>query len=66
VIVEPAHPNRIFPLPMSAYGLTEREKDVTRLVLQGDSTSQIAAELVVSPRTVQQHLKTCDNEMRRE
>jgi DNA-binding CsgD family transcriptional regulator len=58
VIVEPAHPGRIYPLLMSAYQLTEREKDVTRLVLQGASTSQIAAELVVSPHTVQQHLKS--------
>ena len=35
VIVEPAHPARIAPLLMSAYGLTEREQDVTRLVLRG-------------------------------
>ncbi len=57
VIVEPAHPARISPLLMSAYGLTDREQDVTRLVLQGDSTAQIAERLVVSPHTVQQHLK---------
>jgi DNA-binding CsgD family transcriptional regulator len=57
VIVEPGHPARISPLLMSAYGLTEREQDVTRLVLQGESTAQIAERLVVSPHTVQQHLK---------
>jgi DNA-binding CsgD family transcriptional regulator len=57
VIVEPAHPARITPLLMSAYGLTEREQDVTRLVLRGDSTTQIAERLVVSPHTVQEHLK---------
>ncbi len=57
VIVEPAHPARITPLLMSAYGLTEREQDVTRLVLRGDSTAQIAEGLVVSPHTVQDHLK---------
>jgi DNA-binding CsgD family transcriptional regulator len=57
VIVEPAHPARITPLLMSAYGLTERERDVTALVLQGASTAQIADELVVSTHTVQQHLK---------
>lgn len=58
VIIEPAHPSRLYPLLMSAYGLTEREKDVTRLVLQGASTSQIATELVLSAYTVQQHLKS--------
>ena len=58
VIVEPAHPARIYPLLMSAYGLTERERDVTRLILQGSSTSQIAEQLVVSEHTVQQHLKS--------
>ncbi len=57
VIVEPAHPARITPLLMSAYGLTEREQAVTRLVLQGSSTGEIAEQLVVSTHTVQQHLK---------
>jgi DNA-binding CsgD family transcriptional regulator len=58
VIVEPAHPARITPLLMSAYGLTEREQDVTRLVLQGNSTAEIAERMVVSTHTVQEHLKT--------
>ena len=58
VIVEPAHPARIAPLLMSAYGLTDREQDVTRLVLQGDSTAAISERLFVSPHTVQQHLKS--------
>jgi DNA-binding CsgD family transcriptional regulator len=57
VIVEPAHPARITPLLMSAYGLTEREQEVTRRVLRGDSTAQIAQHLVLSPHTVQEHLK---------
>lgn len=58
VIVEPAGPARIVPLLMAVYGLTEREQDVTRLVLQGDSTIEIARSLFVSPHTVQQHLKS--------
>jgi DNA-binding CsgD family transcriptional regulator len=57
VIVEPAHPARITPLLMSAYGLSAREQELTRLVLRGDSTAQIAQRLVVSPHTVQEHLK---------
>jgi DNA-binding CsgD family transcriptional regulator len=58
VIVEPGHPDRITPLLMAAYGLTQREQEVSRLVLQGDSTTQIADRLSVSPHTVQQHLKS--------
>jgi len=58
VIVEPAHPARITELLMSAYGLTEGEHEVTRPVLQGNSTAQIATDLVLSPHTVQQHLKS--------
>ena len=57
VIVEPAHPARIAPLLMAAYGLTEREQEVTRLVLQGHSTAEISERLVVSRHTVQEHLK---------
>jgi DNA-binding CsgD family transcriptional regulator len=58
VIVEPAQPARIASLLMAAYGLTEREQEVTRLVLQGNATTEIAARLVVSAHTVQQHLKS--------
>lgn len=58
VIIEPAHSARITPLLMAAYGLTDREQEVTRLVLRGDSTTQIADALSVSPHTVQQHLKS--------
>lgn len=58
VIIEPAHPARIYPLLMSAYELTERERDVVELVLTGSSTTEIAQTLVVSPLTVQNHLKS--------
>ena len=42
---------------MSAYGLTEREQQLTRLVLQGYSTLDIADRLVISVHTVQGHLR---------
>jgi Bacterial regulatory proteins, luxR family len=45
---------------MAVYCLTERERDVTRLVLQGLSTSEIAAELAMStrPRTCSPRWRT--------
>jgi len=58
VIVEPAHPDRISSLLMSAYRLTDREQELTRLVLQGCATAEIAERLTISPNTVQQHLKS--------
>ena len=58
VILEPAHPARIAPLLMAAYTLSEREQQVTRLVLQGDTTAQMAQRLFLSPHTVQEHLKS--------
>ncbi|MDN4463015.1 helix-turn-helix transcriptional regulator [Microbacterium aurantiacum] len=58
VIIEPAHPARIHPLLMAAYGLTEREQDVVRLVLTGASTAEISASLYISGLTVQNHLKS--------
>lgn len=58
VIVERAHAAEIYPLLMSAYGLTERERDVVQHILQGESTARIAQRLVVSAHTVQQHLKS--------
>ena len=45
------------PSIASAYGLTERERAVTRLVARGLATAEIGAELHLSPWTVQDHLK---------
>jgi DNA-binding CsgD family transcriptional regulator len=57
VIIEPAHPVRIAPLLIAAYGLTRREEQITRLVLRGRSTAEIATDLAISPHTLQEHLK---------
>jgi DNA-binding CsgD family transcriptional regulator len=58
VIIEIAAPAEVATVIMQAYGLTERERTVTGLVCQGRSTGQIAAELWISPDTVQDHLKS--------
>lgn len=57
VVIERASPARIAPILMDAFGLTEREQDVTCLVLQGESTRAIGHTLYISPYTVQEHLK---------
>lgn len=57
VIIQPARTPEIATLIAEAYGLSKRERDVTRLVLCGFSTREIGEELDVSPYTVQDHLK---------
>lgn len=38
--------------------ITRRDQDVLKLLVQGCSNKEIAAELKISPRTVKQHLRT--------
>lgn len=58
VIIEVASHDRLGPLLMAVYGLTEREQAVVRQVLRGASTADIAETLHLSPYTVQDHLKS--------
>lgn len=55
VIVEEASAAGVAPILEQAYGLTAREAEVARLLLQGLSTKEIAAALYISPYTVQEH-----------
>ncbi len=57
VVLEPARPPDVLPLLEQAYGLTARESEVVRQVLSGAASAEIARLLVVSPYTVQDHLK---------
>lgn len=42
---------------MRAHGLTDREQQVTRLVMRGASTTAAAKELEIAEDTVQKHLQ---------
>jgi DNA-binding CsgD family transcriptional regulator len=57
VMVYPARQPELASLIAEAYGLSRRERAVTRLVLHGRSTREIAEDLHVSAYTVQDHLK---------
>jgi DNA-binding CsgD family transcriptional regulator len=57
VMVHPARQPELASLIAEAYGLSKREREVTRLVLHGRSTREIAGDLHVSAYTVQDHLK---------
>jgi DNA-binding CsgD family transcriptional regulator len=56
VIIEPAGPKEITWIKATAYGLSDREKEVVELVVRGASTKQMAATLYISEYTVQDHL----------
>jgi len=58
IIIEDAKPAEIAPIIVSAYRLSEREAEVTRRILQGLSTKEIAAEMFLSAYTVQDYLKS--------
>lgn len=58
VVLQPAAAGDVAPLVALAYGLSDRERQVVRLCIEGRSTKEMAAALHVSPYTVQDHLKS--------
>jgi DNA-binding CsgD family transcriptional regulator len=57
VFIQRAHPTLVAPPLLRAYGLTQREQEVTQLILRGATTAQLAQQLGISPYTVNDHLK---------
>jgi DNA-binding CsgD family transcriptional regulator len=58
VIISAAREPEVARLIAQVYGLSARERELTRLVLHGRSTQEIAEALHVTPYTVQDHLKS--------
>lgn len=58
VVIQPAPSHEVAPLIVQAYGLTERERQITLLCLSGMPTRDIATALAISAYTVQDHLKS--------
>jgi DNA-binding CsgD family transcriptional regulator len=58
ITLEAAPADDLVPLLMRAWGLTRREREVARLVIDGRSTEDIATALFISEHTVRGHLKT--------
>ena len=58
VIVEPAPIAELAPAIIHAHRLTDRERQVTELALQGLGNKQIALQLGISPYTVSDFLKS--------
>lgn len=56
IIIEPARPREVAWLRTSAYGLSEREREVVDFVVRGASTKEISKSLYISENTVQEHL----------
>ncbi|MEU9078003.1 helix-turn-helix transcriptional regulator [Kitasatospora sp. NPDC004745] len=58
VVLTPASPAEVMPLHLAAYGLTAREQEVALLLVRGSDTRDVARLLVMTPYTVQDHLKS--------
>jgi len=58
IVIEPASGPRSATLRLEINGVTAREREVATLLASGLSNTDIAATLVLSPHTVQDHVKS--------
>ncbi|MBO0689609.1 MAG: helix-turn-helix transcriptional regulator [Candidatus Dormibacteraeota bacterium] len=57
ILIEPARDADLLPMALDAYGLTDREREVTALIVRGLSAPAVGRTLFLSPWTVKDHLK---------
>jgi DNA-binding CsgD family transcriptional regulator len=58
IVIEAARGPRAATVRLEAHGATAREREVATLIAQGLTNQEIAAALVLSPHTVQDHVKS--------
>jgi DNA-binding CsgD family transcriptional regulator len=58
VVLRAAAPTETFDLRCRAYALTRRERQVVAKLIEGLDTRALTEQLVISPHTVQDHLKS--------
>lgn len=57
VMLEPADRAQLLPLLSHVHGLTDRERQVTELLVGGLATDEIAARMAISRHTLRDHVK---------
>ncbi len=57
VVIEAAKGSEMAPIIVEAYGLTQREREITEALARGAGTAEIARSLYLSPHTVRDYLK---------
>lgn len=57
LVIEPAKASAVAPIIIEAYQFTAREQQIAQLIARGQSTSEIADSLHLSPHTVRDYVK---------
>ena len=57
LVMQPAAPSAVLTHVLRSYGLSGREREIALLLARGQSAKSIASALILSPWTVQDHIK---------